>query len=525
MDCEEICNIADRLSLSDNQLTATVASVLKAGGADLNDFILSRSTTHRKRILSRYKISQRQMAKFRQNPPKFATLHWDSKMLKDVLGSDPGSSTETLAVLVSGEAPYQEGKLLGIPTIENSSGLSQAKASLDLLIAWDMTDNIRALVFDTTSSNSGIQRGASKLLEDMLNRKVFYLACRHHILEIIVGAVWEKLFGKVKSPENPLFKEFANAWLKIEKKTPRTLKIEISWLQELKKNAQVILQGYLNSEKPPRADYREMAELSLIILGKVPPRGIHWSRPGAIHQARWMARNIYSLKMFMFSRQMDYDEETQEKLERINIFLSLFYTTRWLTAGNAADAPLNDLSMIQDVIKYKQIDPEVATVVLNKLERHQWYLTQEIVPFTLFSSNEMVTSSLKQQLATKLYTTEKPQSFRMGKPLFPKIITERTNLIDLIGPDSTFLFKALNINMEWLQKPVDTWQLYEDFRKAQNFVKSLKVVNDCAERGVKMMADFAQKITTDPKQREFLLQAVEFNRVKLDSFKKEALNK
>ena len=62
---------------------------------------------------------------------------------------------------------------------------------------------ITAFVFDTTSSNSGVHRGAAKLLEQQLGEKVFYLACRHHILEVLVGAVWESFFGQVKSAENP----------------------------------------------------------------------------------------------------------------------------------------------------------------------------------------------------------------------------------------------------------------------------------------------------------------------------------
>ena len=41
---EEICSATDRLSLSDNQTTAMVSAVLKAGGADLDDFVISAST-------------------------------------------------------------------------------------------------------------------------------------------------------------------------------------------------------------------------------------------------------------------------------------------------------------------------------------------------------------------------------------------------------------------------------------------------------------------------------------------------
>ncbi|KAG0694356.1 hypothetical protein GWK47_003150 [Chionoecetes opilio] len=55
-------------------------------------------------------------------------------------------------------------------------------------------------------------------------------------------------------------------------------------------------------------------------FGDTPPRGIHWSHPGAIHQARWMGQKPVSMKMFMFAEQLEYDEETVVKLERLNLF-------------------------------------------------------------------------------------------------------------------------------------------------------------------------------------------------------------
>ena len=77
---------------------------------------------------------------------------------------------------------------------------------------------------------------------------------------------------------------------------------------------------------PPRADYREMAELTLIIFGGTSPHGVHCSHHGVIHQISWMARNLYSMKMSMFAEQLEYDEETVVKLEHLNLFLELFYT-------------------------------------------------------------------------------------------------------------------------------------------------------------------------------------------------------
>lgn len=400
MSCEEICSTADRLALSDNQTTAMVAAVLKAGGADLSDFTISTSTARRSRINARYSLSENYMKSFSEKPPKYLALHWDGKLLKDVLGANPGDSVESLAVLVSGSPQYQEGKLLGVPFIESSSGIAQANASMDLLVAWGLTGNIVALVFDTTASNSGIRSGSAKLLEDRLDKKMFYLACRHHVLELIVGAAWEVLFGKIKSPDNPWFKELKDTWAELTKEEHNALNPTNFWLRNKKKKALSALNEILESSASPRADYREVAELCIILLGKEPPRGIHWAKPGAIHQARWMARNIYSMKMFMFSHELGYSEDTISKLERLNTFLGLFYTTYWMTASSAADAPLHDLQFMKDMMQFKQHDPQLATAVLNKARNHLWYLTQEVVPFALFSSK--LSSLIKNRLLQKL---------------------------------------------------------------------------------------------------------------------------
>ena len=192
-----------------------------------------------------------------------------------------------------------------------------------------------------------------------------------------------------------------------------------------------------------------------------------------------------------------------------------------MTATAAADAPLQDITFVQEMMKYEAIDPEVALAVQRKLQNHGWYLTQELIPFALFSTK--VSNSQKRSMADQLCTVEKPQNFRVGKPVFPKI-AENTTLADLIGPESHFIFAALDIGMEWLRLPVETRPQNEYYKTAYNFVTTLKVVNDIAERGVKMMADFANTITTNAELRQHLLQAVEYNRQQFDNFKKRTLN-
>ena len=76
---------------------------------------------------------------------------------------------------------------------------------------------------------------------------------------------------------------------------------------------------------PSRAEYCEIAEVTLLILGGTPSRRVHWSRHGAILQAKRMDRNLYSRKMFMFAEQLEYDNEVVVMLERLTLFPGLFY--------------------------------------------------------------------------------------------------------------------------------------------------------------------------------------------------------
>ena len=82
---------------------------------------------------------------------------------------------------------------------------------------------------------------------------------------------------------------------------------------------------------------------------------------------------------------------------------------------------MHNLEFIHDLIDYREVDLEVADVALNKLTNHRWYLTQEIVPFSLFSKHASMTDSVKEEVAAALHASEKPNKLRVGKPLFQVI--------------------------------------------------------------------------------------------------------
>ncbi|QQP51629.1 Uncharacterized protein FKW44_013050, partial [Caligus rogercresseyi] len=95
---------------------------------------------------------------------------------------------------------------------------------------------------------------------------------------------------------NNIFSYVKDNWNTLDKSNPNTLdEVEQEW-KELKANTTAIEKKILDKTSP-RADYREVVDLCLILFETKLPRDIHWTKSGAFQQAQWMARNIYSMKM------------------------------------------------------------------------------------------------------------------------------------------------------------------------------------------------------------------------------------
>jgi hypothetical protein len=96
-------------------------------------------------------------------------------------------------------------KILGIPSIETGTGEAQANPVFELLDEWKVTDDIVAMSYDTTSSNTGYKKGACVWLE----RKMLHLSCRHHIFKLLVEKITNDHFGK--STRHPAFCQFSKS--------------------------------------------------------------------------------------------------------------------------------------------------------------------------------------------------------------------------------------------------------------------------------------------------------------------------
>ena len=63
---------------------------------------------------------------------------------------------------------------------------------------FDLLDDLQALVFNTTASNTGEWKGSVTRFEIMLGRAVLWLDCRHHIPELHIKHVNDAISGPSK---------------------------------------------------------------------------------------------------------------------------------------------------------------------------------------------------------------------------------------------------------------------------------------------------------------------------------------
>ena len=291
------------------------------------------------------------------------------------------------------------------------------------------------------------------------------------------------------------------------------------------------LQECLANKTFPHEDYKEFCELAVLYLGGHVD-SFKFQTPGPVHHARFMAKAIYYLKMSLLFSQLCKIFHPRElvEIEVMSEFTAVFYSKWWFKGTLAAVAPSGDLWAIQSMTKLKEVSPGVALPCLLSLKRHPWYLTKELVILCL--ADKELSCPIKKAMALALFKCERPASLAPGKPKFPQeVFSEEfqekhkdnilSGLVDLIGPELWTIPILLGLSeddMVWVQLEVHQWDLISGFKKVQRFVSTFSVVNDSAERGVKLIEDFVLS-STDEKLRQDMMLTVSHERKRLKANK------
>jgi hypothetical protein len=124
-----------------------------------------------------------------------------------------------------------------------------------------------------------------------------------------------------------------------------------------------------------REDYRELLELALIFTGGVPSRGLLFRKPGAIHRARFMARLIYALKIYIF-RYSAFKLTDREfcGLGYFCVFCTASYIMSWFISRMPTAAPASDLQLMKRLVSSGS---RASLAALKKSCGQLWYLSEE----------------------------------------------------------------------------------------------------------------------------------------------------
>ena len=354
-----------------------------------------------------------------------------------------------------------------------------------------------------TASNTGNNLGACPLLQVKLEKKLLTLACRHHINEIVISDVFGKCYNLSTGPDIPLFKRFQKAWNFIDKNRFEPLNIDIPWKADVITKCKQQL-----GEFHPRADYKEFLELTIIFLGDIPPKGVHFRHPGALHRARWMARVIYAIKIVLFHSQFRMTKSEKEGMKRFVMFATHHYVGSWFSAPLAPSAPRTDLELLKQFERYE--DEEISKAAVNALCRHLWYLSEELISLAFF--DEAIPLEIKRQMVTALQNKGSEVPPKRKHRDFTLTNLQNKTLADFVTSSSRIFFERLSLPSSFLEVDPAEWSSLDDYKISSNFVKSMSVVNDTAERGVALIQNFSNHLTKNEEQLQYILQVVEKHR-------------
>ena len=98
-----------------------------------------------------------------------------------------------------------------------------------------------------------------------------------------------------------------------------------------------------------------------------------------------------------------------------------------------------------------------------------------------------------------------------GKPIFPAL-TANTTLADLVNTDSWWTVELLDLNLDFINEDDKEWNQHDAYVASKKIVvDGLNVVNDPAERAVKLTSDFAHAARHEDHFQN-ILQVVEADR-------------
>jgi len=102
-----------------------------------------------------------------------------------------------------------------------------------------------------------------------MGRELLWLACRHHVMELILSKVFTLCCGPSSAPDIPIFKRFRAVWAGIVHNDYCILDLK-EGCENFQQSTLQFLTEMPGSGRQIRDDYQELIELTMVILGSPP---------------------------------------------------------------------------------------------------------------------------------------------------------------------------------------------------------------------------------------------------------------
>lgn len=179
---------------------------------------------------------------------------------------------------------------------------------------------------------------------------------------------------------------------------------------------------------------------------------------------------------------------------------------------NSAISPHLDLNSIKYVFNYN--NSNISNIILKHFCSHLWYLSKEPLGFAFFNNNILV--DLKNITAQVLIYNNGSDEIIKKLSIKPHKVTSivTKDLSNFINANSSVFFKSFGIDTSFLLNEPDKWNNNITYKVGASIVPYKYIVNDIAERCVKLIEEYNSILIKDEKQKKCILQIVKVNKNK-----------
>lgn len=210
----------------------------------------------------------------------------------------------------------------------------------------------------------------------------------------------------------------------------------------------------------------------------------------------------------MFRDQFEFEAGELEGLRDYCVFLISLYVKAWFKCTSAIHSPLHDLEFIKQSIDFGTINKQTSQIILKKISNHLYYLSEEHIALAFFDSAVSIEEKRKMVIALQ---KEEPLTRRLKIDDLELESTFKTkNLSDFVSINTMKFFDRFDITTDFLTTDPSKWEGKEDFKQGVKTCEAIQVVNDSAERGVKLFSDYNQILSMDEEEKQFIVKVVQY---------------